>query len=265
MIRISLMLGLLGVMPAYAADNVSPTNDRGTSLMESGQLNWTGLRLGIFGGISSSSGEAKRGAFEGALIPLDVTNGLFPSAISEMKSSLNGGVSVGYDFQRGNFLAGLEADFTIQDLRLSHQFSRVDPNPAAPFTGIDTNTTYQTQFGNLATLRARAGFTAGKILLYATAGIAAGRVTNRFKLDLPDLGYSSPDWSKSGTRNGYTVGAGLEYNINSNVSMKLEGLYLDLSDTTIKAVDSVTFPGETISYRFKNDVLLGKIGLNFKF
>lgn len=265
MIRIFIMLGLLSAMPAYASDTVLDNNDHIKPLMETGKINWSGLRLGIFGGISSSSGEAKRGAFEGVLIPLDVTNGLFPGAISKKKSSLNGGVSVGYDLQRGNFLAGVEADFTFQDLSFSHQFSRVDPNPVAPFTGIDTNTTYQTQFGNLATLRARAGYATGDILLYATAGIAAGRVTNRFKLDLPDLGYSSPDWSKSGTQSGYAVGAGVEYSISSNISMKLEGLYVDLSDTTIKAVDSVTFPGETISYQFKNDVLLGKIGLNFKF
>ncbi len=259
------MLGLLSVMPAYAADNASHTNDRKTPLLESDQLDWSGLRLGIFGGISSSTGEANRAAFSGVLIPLDVTNGLFPGSISERKTALSGGVSVGYDLQSGNFVAGVEADFTYQDLVFSHKYSRVDPNPNPPFTGIDTNTTYQTQFGNLATLRARAGITHGDFLFYATAGFAAGQVKNRFKLDLPDLAYSSPDWSKSGIEYGYAAGAGVEYNISSNISMKLEGLYVDLSDTTVKALDPVVFPGESISYRFSNDVFIGKIGLNFKF
>ena len=265
MIRISLILGLLSAMPAYASDNVLHDSDRDTSLVESGTLNWSGLRLGIFGGISSSTGEATLGAFEGVLLPLDVTNGLFPEIISERDTELSGGVSVGYDLQRGNFLAGVEADFTFQDLRLSHKYSRVDPNPNPPFTGIDTNTTYQTNFGNIATLRARAGITHGDFLFYGTAGFAAGHVENRFKLDLPDLAYSSPDWSKSGIEYGFAAGAGIEYNINSNISMKLEGMLVDLSDTTIQAVDPVSFPGETISYHFENDVFIGKIGLNFRF
>ncbi len=265
MIRISLLLGLLSSMPAYAADIVSHTNDRESPLIEAGQINWSGLRLGIFGGISSSSGEALRGAFSGALIPLDVSNGLFPDAISEEKSTLNGGVSLGYDFQNGNFIAGVEADITFQELGLNHDFSRVDPNPSLPFTGIDTNTTYQTQFGNMATIRARAGLTYGDFLFYATAGIAAGRVRNRFTLELPALAYSSPGWSKSGTRYGYAAGAGVEYNIKSNMSVKLEGMYVDLADTTVNAQDPVAFPGEAIAYRFKNDLLIGKIGLNFRF
>ena len=265
MIRISVLLGLLGIMPAYAADTSLPVNDYTQPVLETDQVNWSGIGLGIFGGISTSTGKATLGDFQGVLLPLDVTNGLFPYSISEQKSGINGGVSIGYDYHDGNFLAGVEADFTLQDLQLSHRFSRVDPNPNAPFTGIDTNTAYETRFGNLATLRLRAGLTHGDLLVYGTAGIAAGHVTNRFKLDLPDLGYSSPDWSNSGVRNGYAAGAGLEYKITSNISMKLEGLYVDLADTTIKAVDPVTFPGETISYKFKNDVLLGKIGLSFKF
>ncbi len=41
MIRISHMLALLSVMPAYAADTISHTNDRESPLIEAGQINWS--------------------------------------------------------------------------------------------------------------------------------------------------------------------------------------------------------------------------------
>lgn len=267
MIRISLMLAVLSVSPVHAADIILPNSERETPLMEAEQFDWSGLRLGIFGGITSSSGEALRGAVGGSLLPYDVSNGLFPDAISKKKSSLNGGVSVGYDTQKGDLLVGVEADVTFQDLKLSHYYSRVDPNPNPLFNGVYTNTTYQTQFGNMATIRARAGFTHGDFLFYATAGIAAGHVKNRFTLELPNfvVPYSSPDWSGSGIRYGYAAGAGVEYNVSSNMSMKFEGMYVDLADTTVHGEDPGAFPGETIDYRFKNNVFMGKIGLNFGF
>lgn len=64
---------------------------------------------------------------------------------------------------------------------------------------------------------------------------------------------------------GYTVGIGVEHRMTSNVSLKFETLYINLSDSVVHATDPAAFPGEAISYRFSNDIVTPRLGLNIKF
>ncbi len=97
-----------------------------------------------------------------------------------------------------------------------------------------------------------------------TGGLAAGRVRNGFSLELTELGYAN-DWSASGTRFGYVVGAGIERRMSERLSAKLEVMGYDLADATVNASDPVVFPGQTISYEFDNSGMVARIGLNFGF
>ena len=262
---------LLLASPAFAADvvmapiDVAPEETAPVQVAPSSVANWHGFYAGAIAGLVASTGRADLGPIAGVLIPLDVSNGLFARSVSNMKSSFTGGISAGYNFQNGNFVGGAEADISFAHFELRHTRSRIDPNPFPPFTGLVTNSSYETKFGSVATARLRAGYSIKNTLLFATAGLAAAKVTNRISIGLPGLGYASPDWSESKIRYGFAIGAGVEHKVTEKVSVKLEGLYVNLKDTLVTGQDPVTFPGESLSYKFKNDMFIGRVGVNVQF
>jgi outer membrane immunogenic protein len=264
MVRYVLLLGLLSSTSALAAD-IAVQSEQIAVQPEQSEGEWNGAYVGAFLGSISSDGKSNRGAFQGALLTLDVQNGLFPATIDNMTTRFSGGLSAGLNRQYGRFVTGVEADVTFSDLNSVSTFSRVDPNPNPPFTGLDTNTSYQTQFGAIGTARLRGGFSFGRTMVFASAGAAVAKVRNRFTLDLPGLGYSSPGWSTEGTKWGYAVGVGVEHRFTDRIGVKVEALHVDLEDTVVNAADNTTFPGETIDYHFNNQALLGRLGVYVAF
>ena len=75
------------------------------------------------------------------------------------------------------------------------------------------------------------------------------------------LGYYG---SESKTRAGWTLGAGLEYAITNNLTVKGEYLYYNLGKKTV-AVNPVGLVGGNFGAKFKNDGHLVRAGLNWKF
>lgn len=255
--RVLLAAGaLICAYPALAADWTDAS-------LEERHSGWSGAYLSGFAGVGITSGRASLHDYAGALLTLDVSNGLFPWSIEGTRAHGLIGAAAGYNFQTGAFVGGIEADFTYSWSRTNHAFSRVDPGPIFP--GVDTNTTYGTDFGAIGTLRLRGGYDLGGTLFYATAGAAVGHVSNSLTLALPQLGYSSPQWGASGARFGYAIGVGLEHKVTSNVSLRLETMFVDLADTVVRATDPATFPGESFSYRFSNTIVMPRIGLTVNF
>lgn len=229
------------------------------------EARWSGGYVGAFGGLGISPGRAVLHDYSGVLLPLDVQYGLFPRSIGRNRIGGVFGAAAGFNVQSGSFVGGIEADVGYVTTSPRHGYSRIDNVPVSPFPGVSTNTRYSTDFGVLGTLRARGGYAFGNTLVFGTAGLAAGHVRNRFDLALPQIGYTSPDWSGSGMRLGYTLGIGVEHRVTSNVSVKLETLYVNLADRTVRGTDRVAFPGEAISYRFTNDIFIPRLGVSVKF
>lgn len=233
-----------------------------------GEPVWTGAYGGLLLGAAFSDGRAERTNAAGAVIELDVSNGLFPAEIDDTDRGLLGGVTLGYNLQRNGFVAGLEFDLSASGLETEPEFSRVDPGPLFP--GVITDTTYRTEISNLATLRLRGGFASGRTLFYGTAGVAAGQVENEFTLSLPNFpglpdGYNSPDWRENETRYGFVVGAGIEQRLTDRISLKGEAIYYDLNDVEVEGRDPANFPGQEIDYTFDNDGYALRIGINVAF
>ena len=254
----AILMATLFAQTALADDASSQPAGQRTS-------DWSGAYAGATAGVGTSSGRAKLKDFQGSLLPLDVEYGLFPQGIKGNKTGGLIGIGAGYNLQTGAFVRGLEVDLGYASVKPHHEFSRIDNVPSSPFPGVSTNTNYTTDFGVLGTLRARAGYAFGDTLIFGTAGIAAGHVRNRFELSLVEIGYTSPNWGSSGTRFGYTAGIGIEHRVSRNVSIKFETLYVNLADRTIRGTDSNAFPGESISYRFSNDLVISRFGFNVKF
>ena len=255
----ALLMAATFTQPAWAGDG-SPTP--GTPYDAS---DWSGAYTGAFGGLGISSGRAALRDYSGAIIPTDVAYGHFPRDID--RSTVGGlfGLEVGYNLQSGSFVHGIELDIGYAGVSPHHDYSRIDNVPGSPFPGVSTNTSYSTDFGFLTTLRARGGYAFGDTLVFGTVGLAAGHVHNRFTLSMPQIGYTSPEWSGSGMRAGYAAGIGIEHRVTRNVSLKFETLYVNLANRTIRGTDPAAFPGEAISYRFSNDLFVSRFGVNVKF
>jgi outer membrane immunogenic protein len=145
------------------------------------------------------------------------------------------GVQIGYDNQFApNWVFGLEANYSF----------------------LDTNDNPFVNRG-LGSVTGRLGYTWGPSLLYVKGGYAwaDSRLTNGFG------GGTFSDWDGGG-RDGYTVGAGLEYMFTQNWSGKIEYQYYDFG--TRNALFT-TPAGVVTAVGFRNDEHTIKAGLNYRF
>jgi outer membrane immunogenic protein len=156
------------------------------------------------------------------------------------KTGFIGGGQLGYNWQHGNFVFGLEGDISGLSSRASSSFA----------TYAVENGTYSSKMRWLSTVRGRFGLAVGDTMAYMTAGVAFGGVRNTV-----DYGFAR--YSSSKTKTGWTVGGGVEHMLNRNWTIGLEGLFVDLGDTTVGPRSKTT--------RFSNQAVIGRLKLNYKF
>jgi outer membrane immunogenic protein len=168
------------------------------------------------------------------------------------------GVQAGYNWQRSRWVFGVEGDIagSNADGALTYDFDLVS-------AGVDTFTDSETsELKYFGTLRGRLGVDIGSVLVYATGGLAFGRIDSTFSATVVGAG-PLPDGSISGsdsvTHTGYAIGAGVEAWLREDVSIRAEYLYADLGEEIHQPVASV--PGEP----FDLELHLVRFGLNYHF
>lgn len=258
-VRVAVLVMAMMTAPLVIAEERAPRPD-GPRVAD-----WSGPYAGAYAGVGTSSGRAKLAGSHGQLIPVDVEYGLFPRGIKGNSTGGVAGIGAGYNFQSGTFVRGIEIDVGYVSTSPHHHYSRIDNVPTSPFPGVSTNTNYWTDFGFLGAVRARGGYAFGDTMVFGSIGVAAGKVHNRLELSMTEIGYTSPNWSESGIRFGYALGVGIEHRVTSRMSLKFETQYVNLADRTVRGADPVAFPGEGLNYRFSNDVIIARLGLNLKF
>lgn len=208
------------VAPASAADLGGAPARRPRDVPEYRPLEierWTGFYIGGTAGYSWGEGRAT-----GAVgsIPFD-------------QDGFTGTILAGYNWQIGSTVLGLEAD--IGTGNMSARTSTV-----AGTLKNDLNA-----FGSF---RGRAGFlVTPAMLLYGTAGLAWANM---------DVGFENAA-RNSETFWGYQVGAGAEWMMSRNVSLRLEYIFTDLER------ERVTHSGLTNTY--DPDFHTVRAGISFKF
>ena len=102
-------------------------------------------------------------------------------------------------------------------------------------------------------------------MIYATGGVAFARV--RFSTTSAFLGLGGTTYSgaSSADLTGWTAGAGAEYALSRNWSVKLEYLYVDLPDTSVVGIPSPFTPPFRTRAHFENNLHQVRAGLNYKF
>lgn len=118
-----------------------------------------------------------------------------------------GGGQIGYNYQMGQFVLGLEADIQGADLKTGSNVF-----------GDSVSTDY---YG---TVRARVGVAFDRILPYVTGGWAYGNVKTTIG------GVGSTDKTHTG---GYVLGAGIEYAFTNNLVGGVEYQYVDLGEKNV--------------------------------
>jgi len=189
----------------------------------------------------------------------------FPSPISDSDSAgVSLGGTVGYNVQMGpNVVFGAEADLSWVNLDRKSRMSSID-RPDGELTV--TNAEFSNRLEYYGTLRGRFGVLAmPSLLLYATGGLAYADVKHAaigtsVTADDDDLAVGS----KSSTKWGYALGAGIEYALSNNLSVKGEYLYVGLSDTKYVMTD-IADGAPMASVKEHNDFSSVRIGLNYRF
>jgi outer membrane immunogenic protein len=151
--------------------------------------------------------------------------------LSFSKTAFIGGGQLGYNWQHGNFVFGLEGDIS-------------------GLSGKNDSANYgaSSQIRWLSTVRSRFGLAVGDTMAYATAGVAFGGVKNSI---------FDGEYSSSKTKVGWTVGGGIEHMLNRNWTIGLEGLFVDLGRSNLNT--------KIGRFQFSNQSVIGRLKLNYKF
>jgi outer membrane immunogenic protein len=209
-------------------------------------FSWTGIYFGLSGGYARGSGDHSYSVDGlGFLDPLD--------ADVRIRGWL-AGAQIGYNWQVGSVVYGIEADFSWADIN------------GMTIQSFDDG--FETEVKWFGTVRGRVGTTISNLLLYVTGGLAYGKI-NATVGDIDFLPGPVFDpitglATDSATKFGWTAGAGAEIALGSNWSAKLEWLYVDLGNLDFNGI-ATNFPGLPVVGEVDANFHLVRGGVNFRF
>jgi outer membrane immunogenic protein len=223
-----LLLGAAAIVvfaaPAFAADIAPRTYAKSPAYTAPEAVyNWTGFYIGGHLG----------GAWAG------------DNSLQGDSGRFLGGIQGGADYQFArNWVVGAEA-----------QYSWLPSNNTGTVFGSTLVTQNNRELGSVT---GRLGYTWGPALLYAKGGYAWRDSNN---IGVSNGGSPASFTTTGNSRDGYTVGAGLEYLFSPNWSAKVEYQYYNFGNTTF----GTSSPPDIAGARFRDDEHTVKAGLNYRF
>lgn len=184
---------------------------------------WTGFYFGVNGGYGGAPFGAHDVQIDSSVFPFF---GRFTRSDSASRAGgfLFGG-QIGYNYRFDNrVVLGVESDMQWSDIRRSSQVESIEA-AGGRFGSVGSSRAALDWFG---TSRLRLGYAIGRLLPYVTAGVAYGGLSAG--LDGAEasalVGATSATTNATGaTRLGWAAGAGAEYALTGNLSLKTEYLY----------------------------------------
>lgn len=181
----------------------------------SAPFSWTGFYAGLHGGYAWSDADWDFVSGSGATTDR-LTGGSAPVGVSQSPDGLIAGGQIGYNWQTGPWVLGVEA--TLSGGALDDRFK-------SNFAGTAQDDIYKTEISWLFLGTARLGFASDRWLAYVKGGYAAARV----ELSTTDVvGGNQGSASSKRTHDGWTVGVGAEYMLVPGVTFGVEYNYIDL-------------------------------------
>ena len=208
----ALLAGVSVVALAPMAASAAPSSSSSYSSSSSGAIDWSGLYAGLHIGYGWGSFSGNNATHVG---PNGNDNGAM------------GGGQIGYNWQLDKIVLGAEGDFSLLDMNSGGAGGKLDENW-------------------MSTLRARAGYSIGQWLPYATVG-----------LGLTNADSEAAGGSINNTHTGYALGAGVDYAFGDGLSARAEYLHVDVPE------ESDNINGTSFNGGSSNDFL--RIGANYQF
>ncbi|MET2825508.1 outer membrane protein [Mesorhizobium shangrilense] len=227
--RIALAIGmsLLGMGTAYAADVLEPA-------AAAPSFSWSGVYVGVQGGFS----------WVDTSITLPGTAGI-ESSPSPNAFTLGGQAGYRYQFDN-NVVLGVEGDL----------YSYFNKEDGAPFNIPPGGESVTVNYGG--SLRGQAGYAFDRFLPYVTGGVAFINYDGGASTTFP--GPIVPGGGYSGTKAGWTVGAGLAYAFTDHFIANVDYRYTDFGSTNF---DTPGAGNGSTDVELKENAL--KIGFSYKF
>jgi len=203
-----------------------------------GAYNWTGFYAGVHAGYGFGN--------------TDFGNSDFGALDIQGKGGL-GGIQLGYNQQIGNILFGIEGDFSFAGF-----------NGERSLTFAPVTITQNSKIKWLSTVTGRVGFANGPWLTYAKAGVAWAKQDYGYLLTVTAPA-ETINMSVSERRSGWIVGAGIEYALANQWSVRGEYNFINFADRAFTATgtDSLSGPTYTNGHAMQN-LHLVKLGLNYQ-
>lgn len=233
---------------------------------------WTGFYFGDHTGVIF--GETKvRTRGNAANTIANVAANRRPASITlDDDFSFTSGVQVGYNFQIGNVVAGVEGDVA---------YTGGVKDRAIFVSALNDVSVFRQEMDFFGTFRARLGVLAtDTFLIYGTGGLAFAGIDSKVGFLRNTDGAFQFTGRSNDVQAGWTAGGGVEFQLPPvlgflnfvgpiigarNVTVKAEYLYFDLGRNEI-LVDAVPGVGvNSYTSRFETTGHLGKIGLNYRF
>ncbi|MFK8250590.1 outer membrane protein [Ancylobacter terrae] len=252
-------LAALAAAPALAADMSYPVKAAPVAYAPVPVFSWTGFYIGANAGY----GWTDVGGTNAFIAAADDYYFDFLRSGSLQPEGWFGGLQAGYNYQfDNNVVLGVEADVQFADMNENFNYSGY-----SQFVDIDNNIfqagTISSKVETFGTIRARLGYAVDRFLPYITGGVAWADI-KRTEVVVSNAevgGVIGPDVvtaaSYSDTSWGWTLGAGGEYAITDNWTVKAEYLYADVGSSSFSGV----FNHRDLDYAIQTV----KAGVNYKF
>jgi outer membrane immunogenic protein len=259
----------IGTVAASAADLPARTYTKAPPPPVVPVYSWTGFYVGGNVGYGWGNGDT-------SFSPLPTAAGFFdlmPTTLSPKPRGVLGGAQVGYNWQTGVWVWGIEADIQGADINGSALQTPIIKTNGVSF-GAGSTLTASEKIDWFGTVRGRVGFAAApQVLLYATGGLAYGDVRYTANSNFLPVGTQQYPANISDTRIGWTAGGGVEWAFAGPWSAKFEGLYYDLGNVSTIANGIPGLPagrcGGTgfcqVGYSWKTTGGIARVGINYRF
>ncbi len=170
---------------------------------------------------------------------------------SNTNDGVFGGGTVGYNYQTGSFVFGVEADFGAAGLTGNWNNGYAQSYAAGYLSGKDDTNFYADVTGRL-------GYAAGPALFYVKGGWAYLDA----KLSVGGFDVNGNPWSTNCSGlDGYTIGGGIEYMFAPSWSVKAEYLYFDFGKNNSSWYDA----NLNYNWNFDRELTVNtfKVGINY--
>lgn len=215
---------------------------------------WSGLYVGINGG----------GGWAKTDFAPEITVNIAPFFRSAPTQRSSGGLvggQVGYNWQSGRIVAGLEADFDAADVTSTGNLGPA-PTPLVPSIPANELISQTLKLDQLASIRARLGWAISPDLMaYGTGGAGMGHYHATLTEVTPVPWFAT---AGGGTEFGWVAGAGIEYKLLDHLALRGEYLHYDFGRQN-NLTNAITNTGIVDPGNAHTTVDVARAGLSYKF